>query len=320
MTRRFAAWVVLALILALMMPSTALAADSLSLSTQAEGEAGSPHKISWSYTGGQPASYDMRLYLGGTLIAKSRLEGTATSATIAAKSLAQAGAYSVKLYAMELDNSYIVSEVAFTLTGTAEVTPAPTACPPVTCATEPAKPCATEAPRTPTAQPERPTEKPVEPSAPTAKPTIASTATVRPATTPTAKPAATAKPSADPSGSNRAAMADEVVRQTNADRTKNGLSALTVDADLTRAACVRAQEIVSKFSHERPDGSNALSILSKAKGENIAKGQQTADKVMAAWMSSEGHRANILRSSFKSIGVCAYQVNGIMYWVQLFGN
>ncbi len=49
-------------------------------------------------------------------------------------------------------------------------------------------------------------------------------------------------------------------------------------------------------------------------------GQRTADKVMAAWMSSEGHRQNILRASFGSIGVCAATVNGVTYWVQLFGK
>ena len=41
---------------------------------------------------------------------------------------------------------------------------------------------------------------------------------------------------------------------------------------------------------------------------------------MAAWMSSEGHRANILRESFGSIGVCVIDVGNVRYWVQLFGK
>ena len=61
-------------------------------------------------------------------------------------------------------------------------------------------------------------------------------------------------------------------------------------------------------------------MSSSTRGENIAMGQQSADKVMAAWMSSSGHRANILRSSFGSIGVCAYKVGNTMYWVQEFGG
>ena len=40
---------------------------------------------------------------------------------------------------------------------------------------------------------------------------------------------------------------------------------------------------------------------------------------MAAWMSSDGHRANILRSGFSRIGVCAYEAGDVLYWVQLFG-
>lgn len=115
-------------------------------------------------------------------------------------------------------------------------------------------------------------------------------------------------------------MAQSVINQTNADRAKYGLSALRVDADLTRAACIRAKEIVQKFSHTRPDGTKCYVLSDKIKGENIAKGQQTADKVMAAWMSSQGHRANILRASYRSIGVCAFRSGNVMYWVQLFGN
>lgn len=121
-------------------------------------------------------------------------------------------------------------------------------------------------------------------------------------------------------GTSMSSMAAQVVAETNMERAKAGLAPLSVDADLSAAACTRAKEIVSKFSHTRPNGQNALGISSKAFGENIAKGQQSVGKVMAAWMSSSGHKANILRSSYRSIGVCAYQVNGIMYWVQLFGR
>lgn len=122
------------------------------------------------------------------------------------------------------------------------------------------------------------------------------------------------------SGTSLSAMEQELVRQVNSDRAKNGLSALKVSGELSRAAKVRAEEIVKSFSHTRPDGSKWNSVSSAARGENIAKGQQTVDKVMAAWMSSQGHRANILRASFGSIGVCAYKKGNIMYWVQLFGK
>ena len=115
-------------------------------------------------------------------------------------------------------------------------------------------------------------------------------------------------------------LADEVVRQVNAERARAGLRALRVSAELSRAARVRAVEITRKFSHTRPDGSAWRTVSSAAYGENIAVGQRTADKVMAAWLTSSGHRANMLRASYGSIGVCAVISGGVTYWVQLFGK
>ena len=162
------------------------------------------------------------------------------------------------------------------------------------------------------------TKKPVATKKPeaTAKPV----ATKKPAAT--AKPVATAKPAATKApaiGSSMSSAASSVISQTNAERAKQGLGSLSVSSELNRAAAVRAKEIVQKFSHTRPDGSAWSTVSSAVRGENIAMGQQTADKVMAAWMSSSGHRANILRASFGSIGVAAYKVGNTMYWVQLFG-
>lgn len=115
-------------------------------------------------------------------------------------------------------------------------------------------------------------------------------------------------------------MAQNVVRQVNAERAKYGMKPLKVSAALNTAAYVRAQEIVKKFSHTRPDGSKWRTVSKYAYAENIARGQKTADKVMAAWLTSAGHRANILHASYGSIGVCCVKYNGIYYWVQLFGK
>ena len=175
---------------------------------------------------------------------------------------------------------------------------------------------------TPTVEP---TTEPT--AAPTAEPTTEPTAvpTVKPTAQPTALPTAkptvrpTAAPTSVPSGTD-SEYAAEVVRQVNEERAKYGLGALSVDGDLTKAAYIRASEITQQFSHTRPDGSSWSTVSAKAKGENIAMGYKSADKVMAAWLTSEGHRANILRESFTTIGVCAYEYNGIMYWVQLFGT
>lgn len=149
------------------------------------------------------------------------------------------------------------------------------------------------------------------------------TPAAKPTPAPTLKPMPTAAPNPVNTagvGTIRGDLADEVVRQVNAERAKYGLSSLRVDAELVRAAEVRAREIVQSFSHTRPDGRAWSTVSASAYGENIARGQKTADKVMAAWLTSEGHRANILRPSYGSIGVCAINFDGIIYWVQLFGK
>ena len=121
------------------------------------------------------------------------------------------------------------------------------------------------------------------------------------------------------------AFANEVVRLVNEERAKAGLPALTVDRGAASAAQVRAKEIEKSFSHTRPDGSSFNSALTEAgvnfsgAGENIAYGQNSPEKVMEGWMNSSGHRANILNSSYTSIGVGHYQnASGVNYWTQLF--
>lgn len=156
-------------------------------------------------------------------------------------------------------------------------------------------------------------QTPVVSAASTAVPTEVVPVTATPA--PTATPHPTTASSASQSG-----MAAQVIAEVNAERAQRGLTLLSEDSNLTAAACTRAREIASVFSHTRPDGSSCFTVSEKAYGENIAKGYSTVDKIMAAWMSSEGHRANILRASYGSIGVCCLQIDGVYYWVQLFGK
>ncbi len=125
-------------------------------------------------------------------------------------------------------------------------------------------------------------------------------------------------------GTSSAAQA--VLAEVNTARAKNGLSALTLDANMNRAAAVRAAELAQSFSHTRPNGSRGLTALNEAgvsyrtAGENIASGQQTAQAVVSAWMNSSGHRANILSSSFGRMGVGQATIGGRTYWVQLFAD
>lgn len=119
--------------------------------------------------------------------------------------------------------------------------------------------------------------------------------------------------------------AEQVVKLVNEERAKAGLHALQIDTEVAVAATVRAKEIQTSFSHTRPDGRKFSSVLTDANirftgaGENIAWGQTSPEKVMEAWMNSEGHRANILNAKFTKIGVGHLQnTSGTNYWVQLF--
>ncbi len=265
-------------------------------------------RIEWSAQG----ECELTVYCDGWPVSVCTVDGAAGGTTVP---VSGAGKYSVRLESAEGCLKVNAAdcgaeEVQPTAAPEETATPQPTATPEESCVTETT--CAPEA----TAAPDV-TKKPEATATPAAanpvKPIDAPEATAAPI--PTAIPAAPVS-----SGSSMSAMAAEVAAQVNAERAKYGLSSLTVSDELTRAACVRASEIVRQFSHTRPDGSSCFTVSDAAYGENIAKGQSSADRVMAAWMSSEGHRANILRESYGSIGVCALKVNGVIYWVQLFGK
>lgn len=122
--------------------------------------------------------------------------------------------------------------------------------------------------------------------------------------------------------------AEEVLRLVNIEREAEGLAAYTLDETLCAAANVRAKELVTSFSHTRPDGTDPFTVLdsynyqSTSLGENIAAGQATPEAVVKAWMDSEGHRANIMSKSFTKMGVGYYESSSgyRYYWVQLFSN
>ena len=123
------------------------------------------------------------------------------------------------------------------------------------------------------------------------------------------------------SGTARYDYAYQVLNKVNAERKAAGVSELTMDEDLLSAAMLRAAETVVSFDHIRPNGTRCFTASSKMYGENIASGFGTPTEVMQAWMSSDGHKKNILNSSFQSIGVgCIVNAKTKrVYWVQCFG-
>lgn len=131
-------------------------------------------------------------------------------------------------------------------------------------------------------------------------------------------------PKAAPAASDVSAYEQKVVELTNQERAKNGLKPLTLDAELSKVAREKSRDMQTKgyFSHTSPTYGSPFDMMKKfgitynAAGENIAMGQKTPEEVVKAWMNSEGHRKNILNSSFTHIGV-GYVAEG-NYWTQMF--
>jgi uncharacterized protein YkwD len=131
--------------------------------------------------------------------------------------------------------------------------------------------------------------------------------------------------SASASGSGAAAtVADEVLRLTNVERAKAGCGPLHADSRLAAAAQEHSSDMATRgyFSHVTPDGLTPWDRARAAgytqpSAENIAMGYRTPADVMAAWMQSAGHRANILNCASHALGV-GFDARGY-YWTQLFG-
>ena len=130
-----------------------------------------------------------------------------------------------------------------------------------------------------------------------------------------------------PSATSTAALENEVIRLTNAERTKRGLPALKTNWQLSRCARYKSQDMINKnyFAHQSPtygspfDMIESFGISMAAGGENIAMGQRTPQEVVTAWMNSPGHRSNILSTAYTEIGVgLAKSKNGTCYWTQMF--
>ena len=112
----------------------------------------------------------------------------------------------------------------------------------------------------------------------------------------------------------------EALAKVNQIRLANGLSEVKYSASLEGASTIRVNEITQKFSHERLDGSDFYTVDSSSVwGENLAKGYNSADEVVDAWMASPSHRANILSSNYNTCAISTTTKDGKTYWAQEFG-
>ncbi|MGW1257330.1 CAP domain-containing protein [Streptomyces sp. NPDC002513] len=161
------------------------------------------------------------------------------------------------------------------------------------------------------------TRGPSQPQSPSAPATTAPPAKKHPK-----KPKAHVPPPRSAHSSTTAAVLDLV----NQERAKAGCSPVSASSELTRLAQAFSDDMAVRdfFDHTDPNGRDpwdraaALGITDLG-GENIARGQATAQAVMDAWMNSPGHRANILNCDFKTLGVGVHQGAGGPWWTQDFG-
>lgn len=157
-----------------------------------------------------------------------------------------------------------------------------------------ADPAARSGVRTPLAtDPATPEPTPTSPASPTA-----------PDATPSTVPDPVPVPDPAPEPPPEPTMVDEIVTRTNAERAAAGLAPLAVSACGTEQAVARTALLVAenRFEHDPLEPILAACPV-RAVGENLALGYPTATAVVAGWMGSDGHRANILNPRYTEIGV-----------------
>lgn len=159
----------------------------------------------------------------------------------------------------------------------------------------------------------------------------AATQPLSPATRlPGSAPAASAAPSPvvrDDYTTHSLSMQEEkLLNLINQDRKINGLPPLAADPELSHLARLKSEDMRDRnyFAHESPTWGKARQMLEhfgydfRGVGENIAH-HATVEKAQAAFMTSDGHRRNILSAVWEKVGVgVCYDRSGHIYATQLF--
>ncbi len=120
------------------------------------------------------------------------------------------------------------------------------------------------------------------------------------------------------------AVTERFIELVNEERARVGVPTLKTNADLTKAASIRSDELVTSFSHTRPDGTNCYTAIENTGnflmlGENVAYNagivsfsqydkiedniEKAAKLFFGQFKSSKGHYANMIRESFNCHGV-----------------
>lgn len=102
----------------------------------------------------------------------------------------------------------------------------------------------------------------------------------------------------------------DLLNLTNKVRQQNGLSALSLDSELSQAASGKAADMFAKdyWAHTAPDGATPWGFIKNSgyeylyAGENLARGFSNTSDVVNAWMASPSHRDNMLSSNYTDVG------------------
>jgi uncharacterized protein YkwD len=191
-----------------------------------------------------------------------------------------------------------------------------------------------------TAAAKTPAGKTAAAKTPAGKTAAAKTAAAKTAAAKTAKAAAVARAGAAAAANSgltlgpgtESAVEAQVVTLVNQQRLAAGCQAVTVSPILITVARAHSKEMSGStggIKHNSANGRTPFQRMTAAgyeysvAAENIAAGQPTATAVMAAWMASQGHRANILNCGLTQIGVgMAYKAGSQYgtYWTQDLGT
>lgn len=124
----------------------------------------------------------------------------------------------------------------------------------------------------------------------------------------------------------------EALDAMNRERARQGLAPLRANPDLMDAAAMKAGHMQRNryFDHVSPDGRRPVDFAHDAGyrysmlGENLAIGFRSGDAVVAGWMRSPGHRANILGDyvevGIASLGGSPVRGYGGDTWVAIYGR
>ena len=111
-------------------------------------------------------------------------------------------------------------------------------------------------------------------------------------------------------GQTTAVTANDLLASTNHERESNDVSDLHLNAKLTQAAALKAEDMFKQqyWSHTAPDGTTPWQWFKQTgyeyreAGENLAKGFHSSAGVVTAWMNSPEHRQNVLDGNYTDVG------------------